>query len=89
MTLSPVMQVALEKLDEHEILVRWPGGFWTYPHCPESGSFVDHDHERRGIPNWWIGAQTVDALIARNLVQVSAYNERGYACTVTRKTAPS
>lgn len=42
------------------VLERWPGGFWTMP-----GMATDE----RGVPAWWVGAQTVHAMDRRGLLR--------------------
>lgn len=56
--LSATMAVTLaETIDRGGELIRLAGGFWTYPDCPRR----PHD----GVPTWWVGASTVNALVTR------------------------
>lgn len=53
--LSKTQQQVLRKLQDHApaVLVRRPGGFWTWDGCPA---------DVRGVPAWWVTVQTVRAL---------------------------
>ena len=59
--LSPTMQEALNVARVNGgRLERLPGGFWTYPGCP---------CDERAVPNWYVSAHTVKALLARGYVE--------------------
>lgn len=73
---SPTMQGALDAAREHGgRLVRWPGGFWTYPDCPtRGGGSWDTDY-----PTWSVAAGTIKSLLARGLVREVDWREaRGF-----------
>ena len=61
MKLSPKMKEALAGAAAHSSkgeLVRWPGGFWTYPGCPcKPGYGVSVQ-----VPDWWVSTHTITAL---------------------------
>lgn len=66
--LSPTMQEALDKARANGlVLVRRPGGFWTYKGCPQD------ETSRNGAPLWYTGTQTVKSLIARDLAKATAW----------------
>jgi len=75
--LSPAMQQALNFMRAHGRLVRWPGGFWTYPECPttrvqQSRAGVHH------VPEWFAGVKTLEALEARGLTVLQKVNHTFY-----------
>jgi hypothetical protein len=58
--LTPLMIETIAKAKEHgkAILVRWPGGYWTFRGAAESTHSAS-------IPAWWVGASTVYGIVAR------------------------
>lgn len=42
------------------VLVRLPGGFWTYQGCPTND---------RGVPAWWVSTGTVQSMEAKGRLQ--------------------
>jgi hypothetical protein len=65
--LSDVMLAALRFAGEHDgQLVRRPGGFWTWPDCREVG----------GVPEWYVTAHTINALVDRGLLTTPDYRVR-------------
>jgi hypothetical protein len=61
MKLSPTQSRTLEVVYRNGgKLVRRSGGFWTYPGCAEG---------KAGIPEFWIGVQTVRALETKGLLK--------------------
>lgn len=57
--LSKTQADVVAKLTEHQaVLVRWPGGFWTYEGCPAKPGDARND----AVPEWWVTVQTVRAL---------------------------
>lgn len=58
---SKTQQGVIDKLREtHAVLVRVPGGFWTFDRC---------DVNAAGIPAWWVTWQTVRAMERQGLLQ--------------------
>jgi hypothetical protein len=70
--LSATMAIALGETIEHGgTLIRLAGGFWTYDGCPRRA----HD----GVPEWYVGATTVQALVIRNELSYTEWKEgRGF-----------
>jgi hypothetical protein len=52
-------------------LVRWEGGYWTYPGCPASGRFSPNP-----VPDWYVGTETVWALVDRGELEAVECSER-------------
>lgn len=48
-------------------LERLPGGFWTYPGCERA--------PHNGVPHWYVGTSTVEALIARERMTYVEWKE--------------
>ncbi len=63
--ISETMREVLDKMAEHGHLVRWPGGFWTYPNCPTTRKVDNHL-----VPDWYVGVQTLKALAKRDMVRL-------------------
>lgn len=66
-TLSPTMQETLDKAREAGHLERWRGGFWTVP--GSSYKVVSQLNGTYRVPDWWVSAGTVSALINRGLLR--------------------
>lgn len=64
--LSKTMSITLEIMRTHGRLVRWPGGFWTYPNCP-SKIEVSGWKKPHAVPEWYVAANTLNALADRGL----------------------
>lgn len=65
--LSATMAVALAECIEHGgELVRWQGGFWTYPNCA-----VAHERKDYRVPAWYVGTETVRALATRGYLEAT------------------
>lgn len=78
--LSATMQRAIDVARDHgDALIRKPGGYWTYPDCPCSTIRGFDVHE---IPDWYVGTNTVYALIERGVVEITSRMRRGDACAV-------
>lgn len=66
--LSATMAHLIAKAKEHGgELVRLQGGFWTYDGCPRRS----HD----GIPVWYAGTTSVQALVTRKMLSYTEYQE--------------
>lgn len=77
--LSPVMMEAVANASVHGgQLVRRPGGYWTYRGCPSRGK----------VPEWYVGTNTVHALIMRGCVEVTERLARGDPCRVALADDP-
>lgn len=48
-------------------LIRLAGGFWTYQGCPRRS----HD----GVPHWYAGTSTIQALVARERMEYVEWKE--------------
>ena len=57
--ISSTQRRALQLLDRDGMLVRRTGGFWTTPSMPET---------RPGVPDDYVGTETVKALANKGLV---------------------
>ena len=81
--LSATMAIALaEALDHGGKLVRHAGGFWTYPNCPR--------YPHNGYPEWYIGASTIKALVARGeLVYTEWKQGRNHNFPIATGIAPT
>lgn len=66
--LSPPMREALDKAKTHGNgkLVRYPGGYWTFPGAEWAGS----------APVWWAGTSTVQALVTRGQLEYTKQMHR-------------
>lgn len=62
--LSEPMKAALDKMKEHGRLVRWPGGYWTFPNCPSRPT------PNGAAPEWWTITQTINGLARRGTIKV-------------------
>ena len=63
--LSPKMVEALDVARAHGgELVRWPGGFWTWPFCPR-----DSNQPLFHVPSWHTSTHTIKAIVARGLME--------------------
>ncbi|MTI15211.1 hypothetical protein [Sansalvadorimonas verongulae] len=65
--LSPEMQKAFNRLQEHGRLIKYSGGFWSAP-----GVACRKSHLGTGlrIPAWHYGTRTIQGLIRRDLARV-------------------
>ena len=70
--LSQTQFGAMQALQRHGELIRRPGGFWTAESTPMKNE----------VPEWYFGAGTIHALIARGLAKATAHLERGEAWKV-------
>lgn len=73
--LSPTMQEALNvaRLNGGR-LTRLPGGFWTYPGCPcDERRMMGFHYTSEAVPNWYVSALTVKALVARGYVEADEF----------------
>jgi hypothetical protein len=68
--LSRQMRKAVDKARDHGgLLIRRPGGYWTYENCPGE----------KGVPEWYITLPTVRALVDRGVMIFSEHHQRdGY-----------
>lgn len=67
--LSPLMREALAMANSHGgHFERLPGGYWTYLGCERT----PHD----GLPRWYVGTPTVQALVSRKLMEYTRYRQR-------------
>lgn len=57
-----------EALDHGGELVRWKGGFWTYPNCP-----IVQSNQLYNVPAWYIGWRTVLALEKRGALEIAEW----------------
>lgn len=74
------MALTLAEMSEHGgELVRWQGGFWTYPKCPIAGESWPHKHR---IPQWYATFGTVRALLDRGEIVILERHPIGYATRV-------
>jgi hypothetical protein len=48
------------------VLERWAGGFWTYPGCD-----VQRSTSAYRLPAWYVGANTVQALVSRGVMRTT------------------
>jgi len=62
--LTPSQQAAVDRIKENGGVVRRAGGFW-------SGTDVECDD--RGMPAWHIRASTIQELLNRNLLIITAH----------------
>lgn len=61
--ISATMALTLAEMSERGgELVRWAGGFWTYPNCTWTRKNWPHGQR---IPDWYVGTHTVNALLRR------------------------
>ena len=65
---------------QHGSLVRWPGGFWTYPECKSPHPWTHADVTR--IPNWFVGPDTIKSLLYKKLLKVTEKHPAGFATKV-------
>ncbi len=70
MKISPTQQSVLSRLQPGLMMVRWPGGFWTFEGCPPKNP------DRPDVPEWWVETQTIRAMTeAGLLVRTHVYRE--------------
>ena len=72
--LSPTMQDALAHAECG--LHRWPGGYWTDKPVSEAHKFP------RGVPDWYVSAHTVQALLRRRELVIVERARQGFPVIV-------
>jgi hypothetical protein len=77
--LSKTMLGALEVATDKGALVRLNGGFWTWPGCPSG---------REGVPVWYVGWSTINALVLRGKLRVTGRAAANYATRVEPAAQP-
>lgn len=76
--LSATMAFALaEGLERGGILVRWRGGWWTYPGCA-----VKEVSKGHRVPEWSVMAGTIKALRERGHAEVHGIDTSGMVSSV-------
>lgn len=76
--LSQAQQTALDHALKHGRLVRWPGGFWTYPDCEATeGEWVEGQAKAGRSPKWFVGVQTIMNLVDRGMLEISRSSKIG------------
>lgn len=72
MKLSPTQEEALKMMKEKGggRLVRWPGGFWTYPGADGKAVYGFGGFFEYFRPEWSCSTNTVRALAKKGLVEI-------------------
>ena len=73
--LSYLMAYTLDIMHSHGRLVRWPGGFWTYPNCPPKPE-TDGWKNPHAVPRWYVEIGTLKALEKRGFIMLQKVAHR-------------
>lgn len=69
--LTATMIAAIVEIQDHgSEVVRWVGGYWTYQGCPPARG-------AGAVPEWYVGTQTVEALVNRGFLEVTERKGNG------------
>lgn len=86
MKLSHTQEEALKMMKEKGggVLVRWPGGFWTFSGAQGRAVYNRHGYLEYLVPEWWCGVRTVRALAKKGVVDMKL-DARGYEIAAVLK----
>jgi hypothetical protein len=68
--------VAKARATGGELVLR-PGGFWTFPGCPDGQPFMG-----KAVPEWNVGEGLIDALIEAGRLEAVDWTVGGKPCRV-------
>lgn len=74
--LTATMTDALAHAEQHGALVRWPGGFWTYPDAVSIRTVRGPVESIYRVPVWYVGWGTVKALLDRARLHIAGRGGR-------------
>ncbi len=87
--LSATMVIAVGDIqDRGGELVCWKGGFWTYEGCSVKSTENGPTGSYR-VPEFYIGTNTISALLKRNILVVTERSASGYPIRVRFNGLPS